>query len=127
MSSDLCTAVTAVLLVATAGVVVAQPAGEPQSTASTAAAGSATVSYRSAFDRYRPFSDQPLVPWRQANDHVGQIGGWKAYAREGQGGSAGGASARRLGTAAPGEARNGSGAPAAAVSAAVPATRRQTP
>jgi hypothetical protein len=26
------------------------------------------------------------MPWREANDLVGRIGGWQAYAREGQGG-----------------------------------------
>ncbi len=41
--------------------------------------------YRSAFDGYRPFSDQAVVPWREANELVGRIGGWQAYAREGQG------------------------------------------
>lgn len=44
------------------------------------------MDYRSAFDGYRAYSDQPVGSWRQANDLVGQIGGWKAYAREGQAG-----------------------------------------
>jgi hypothetical protein len=38
--------------------------------------------YRSAFESYQPFTDQKIVPWRQANDTVGKIGGWRAYARE---------------------------------------------
>lgn len=46
---------------------------------------SASSTYRSAFAGYRPFSEQPLTPWRQANNAVAQIGGWQAYAREGQG------------------------------------------
>ncbi len=41
-------------------------------------------SYRSAFEGYRPFGDPPAVPWREANDAVGRIGGWRAYARETQ-------------------------------------------
>jgi hypothetical protein len=40
--------------------------------------------YRSAFEGYRPFGDEPAVPWREANDAVGRIGGWRAYAREAQ-------------------------------------------
>lgn len=48
------------------------------SSAPVAAAGS-------AFEAYRPFADEPLIPWRQANDQVGRIGGWRAYAREAQG------------------------------------------
>lgn len=39
-------------------------------------------SYRSAFVGYRGFEDAPPVPWREANDNVGRIGGWRAYARE---------------------------------------------
>jgi len=43
--------------------------------------------YRSAFSGYRRYGDEPLVPWKQANDVVGRIGGWKAYAQEAAGGS----------------------------------------
>jgi len=42
--------------------------------------------FRSAFEGYRGFGEQPVGSWRQANDLVGRIGGWQAYAREGQGG-----------------------------------------
>jgi hypothetical protein len=48
----------------------------------------ATRPYRSAFEGYRPYKDEPLLPWRQANDTVGRIGGWQAYAREAQGAAA---------------------------------------
>jgi hypothetical protein len=41
-------------------------------------------SYRSAFQDYRPFADQPATSWRESNDLVGGIGGWQAYARESQ-------------------------------------------
>lgn len=41
-----------------------------------------TLSYRSAFTDYRAYSEQPLASWREANDKVDQIGGWRAYARE---------------------------------------------
>ena len=39
----------------------------------------------SAFDGYRRFADSPPRDWREANDTVGRIGGWRAYAREAQG------------------------------------------
>lgn len=78
-----------VLLALTTGVVQAQTVARPASaaasspaTASSAAHGSI---YRSAFEGYRSFSDQPLMPWREANDVVRRVGGWQAYAREGQG------------------------------------------
>lgn len=38
--------------------------------------------YRSALEDYRPFADDSPVPWKQANDTVGRIGGWRAYAKE---------------------------------------------
>lgn len=44
--------------------------------------------YRSAFEGYRAFADEPVRPWRETNDTVGRIGGWKAYAREAQSGDA---------------------------------------
>jgi hypothetical protein len=42
------------------------------------------VPYRSTFESYQSFTDQKIVPWRQANDTVGKIGGWRAYAKEAQ-------------------------------------------
>jgi hypothetical protein len=44
-----------------------------------------STTYQSPFDTYRRFSEEPVVPWQQANDLVGRIGGWKAYAREAAG------------------------------------------
>lgn len=40
--------------------------------------------YRSAFEGYRPFDDQKVAPWKESNDTVGRIGGWRAYAKEAQ-------------------------------------------
>jgi hypothetical protein len=40
------------------------------------------VVYRSALSDYRRLSDDKPVPWPEANDSVGRIGGWRAYARE---------------------------------------------
>lgn len=40
--------------------------------------------YRSTFDAYRAQRDVTLFPWREANDRVGAIGGWRFYAREAQ-------------------------------------------
>ena len=36
----------------------------------------------SAFEGYRAHADEPIRNWKQANDEVGRIGGWRAYARE---------------------------------------------
>ena len=64
---------------------------KPPSSAAAAPAASTPASshplgYRSLFEGYRPFNEQPVVPWREANDLVGRLGGWQSYAREGQGG-----------------------------------------
>lgn len=39
------------------------------------------LAYRSAFSDYKPLGEDK-VGWRQANDEVGRIGGWRVYARE---------------------------------------------
>ena len=36
----------------------------------------------SAFQRYRAHRDVPVVSWKDANDTVTRIGGWRVYARE---------------------------------------------
>jgi hypothetical protein len=41
-----------------------------------------TLTYRSAFERYKPAANPDSADWREANDRVGRIGGWRVYARE---------------------------------------------
>ena len=38
--------------------------------------------YRSAFEGYKPYTDDKLLDWKGANDNTGRIGGWRVYARE---------------------------------------------
>ena len=42
------------------------------------------LGYESTFVRFKRWSDDKPVSWRQANDTVTGIGGWRAYAREAQ-------------------------------------------
>ena len=42
------------------------------------------VSYTSPIADYQPFVDGKITSWKAANDKVGQIGGWRAYAKEAQ-------------------------------------------
>jgi len=42
------------------------------------------VTYESSLAKYRRMLDGTPVPWREANDNVTRIGGWRAYAREAQ-------------------------------------------
>ena len=100
MTSNFRTTMSVALLIASTAVARAQPAVAPISAAAPASASStSTKVYRSAFEGYRPFKDQPVQSWREANDLVGQIGGWQAYAREGQGGPPAGSVAGASGPA----------------------------
>ena len=38
--------------------------------------------YRSAFSRYRPNVEAEVGSWREKNDEVRRIGGWRVYGRE---------------------------------------------
>jgi hypothetical protein len=40
--------------------------------------------YESAFARFRPLGEDKMISWREANDAVARIGGWRVYAREAQ-------------------------------------------
>ena len=101
-------AAVAVLLGWSASSGSAQPATPPATAAVPAPVSSASTpgvsAYRSAFDGYRNHADQPVGSWREANDRVGRIGGWRAYAREAQGGDAASAPGNRHPAAPPGAA-----------------------
>lgn len=40
--------------------------------------------YQSPLANYRVLSDEKVKPWKETNDNVGRIGGWRAYAKEAQ-------------------------------------------
>jgi len=40
------------------------------------------LSYQSPLEHYQGWRDQPLESWRDANELVGRIGGWRTYAQE---------------------------------------------
>ena len=40
------------------------------------------LGYESAFDAYERYEESDGPDWRGANDRVGEIGGWRTYARE---------------------------------------------
>jgi len=42
----------------------------------------APQAFRSAMEGYQPFGDEKQLSWKDANDTVGKIGGWRAYAKE---------------------------------------------
>ena len=47
------------------------------------------VIHSSALSSYRRLGDDRRIEWKEANETVNRIGGWRAYAREAQPGSAG--------------------------------------
>jgi hypothetical protein len=49
---------------------------------SSFAVAQTTVSYTSPIADYLHFVDEKVTSWKAANDKVGQIGGWRAYAKE---------------------------------------------
>lgn len=40
------------------------------------------LNYTSPLAAYQAYANQPVEPWREANDRVGRIGGWRSYAKE---------------------------------------------
>jgi hypothetical protein len=60
---------TALALPATVAVAQAPAQSELDPTAAT------RPPYRSAFDGYRPYVEEPVAPWREVNDTVGRVGG----------------------------------------------------
>lgn len=51
-------------------------------TAAAPPARGAPGEYRSALEGYQSYGEGKMVPWKEANDAVGKIGGWRAYAKE---------------------------------------------
>jgi hypothetical protein len=70
---------------ALAQAVQADTSAPPPAPGASSPAPAAQAVRKSAFDGYRRFDDQKVQPWREANDKVGRIGGWRAYARESAG------------------------------------------
>ena len=63
------------------------PATAPAAPATTASVPVAQTQatpgqYRSALEGYQPYSENKMVPWKEANDTVGKVGGWRVYAKE---------------------------------------------
>jgi hypothetical protein len=74
-------------------------------------AGSIQLPVPDTFADYRAFAETPVASWRDTNDRVREVGGWRAYARQVQAANAratdtqspapGGAVADRAGASAP--------------------------
>lgn len=63
----------------------AQPAASPaQPDPLDPKAAVPALAYESSFAQYRRLGDEKALSWREANDTVARIGGWRVYAREAQ-------------------------------------------
>ena len=51
---------------------------------SAAEAEPAAKAAATPFETYQGWRDEPLQDWREVNDRVGEIGGWRTYLRESQ-------------------------------------------
>jgi hypothetical protein len=45
-------------------------------------AGGPPAAYRSAYEGYRPYVEEPLAPWREVNDTVERVGGHAGVLRD---------------------------------------------
>lgn len=75
----------AALATLSAAVALAQPASAQPEAAPTSVPPAPVLTYRSAFEGYRPFADEKAIPWKEANETVYRRGGWQAYAKEASG------------------------------------------
>ena len=60
----------------------ARPAGDLRPDPLDAQASIPPLVHASAFLQYRRLADAPVGAWRDANDTVTRIGGWRVYARD---------------------------------------------
>ena len=52
--------------------------------AKPAAVSASALRYESVFARYQSYRDEKTGSWRDANETVDRVGGWRAYAKEAQ-------------------------------------------
>jgi len=60
------------------------PARTPRADPLDAQARVPAVTHRSALANYRRLGEDKPVPWKEANETVTRIGGWRTYTREAQ-------------------------------------------
>jgi hypothetical protein len=62
----------------------APPSAMMTSAPGSTAGGTLSLRFDSVLSRYKPMTDQKLGSWREANDTVTRIGGWRTYLKEAQ-------------------------------------------
>ena len=73
------------LCAAALGVMLASAShAQPGPTAPAATPAAKSGAGASAFDGYKPYTDEPPGNWKAANENVARIGGWREYAKQAQ-------------------------------------------
>lgn len=70
------------LLVVVATTAAAQATSRPKADPLNASVAVPPVVFRSTLTQYQRHTEQPVGSWKEANETVNRIGGWRAYARE---------------------------------------------
>lgn len=73
---------TACVAVAATGLTATASAQVPKEGDTSVGIPATSLRYRSVLERYQSYKEQPVQSWRDANDNVGRIGGWRVYAKE---------------------------------------------
>lgn len=73
-----------VLLSVVAAAAAAQTAQPSKADPANAAAAVPPVVFRSTFSQYQRYAEQSVGSWKEVNETVNRIGGWRAYTREAQ-------------------------------------------
>ncbi|MEO8385560.1 MAG: hypothetical protein ABI583_09980, partial [Betaproteobacteria bacterium] len=73
---------TTIAVAAIFAIALAYPrASNAEADPANATAAVPALKFQSPFKDYRPLGDTKLTPWKDANDEVARIGGWRAYAK----------------------------------------------
>jgi hypothetical protein len=104
LPSQACAAMTLTVLLACAAVQAQSTTGTVRADPQHPQASVPAVVYESSLTASKRPREEPAPSWRQANDTVTRIGGWRAYAREAQQPDASAAPAATPSTPVPGRA-----------------------
>lgn len=80
----------------TASLAQAQPAAPAKPDPLDPNASVPRIQHRSSLATYRRHSDEPVLSWREANENVTRIGGWRTYLREAREPESAGSAAGRV-------------------------------
>jgi hypothetical protein len=75
---------SALVVVSSASLVSVSHAQHDHAASAPPTSSPVTLKFDSVLSQYKPMTDQKLGSWRDANDTVTRIGGWRAYLKQSQ-------------------------------------------